>query len=700
MRTNLSRFTVAFSDLDWHSVFPAEERNTGKIPAFPKAYEVGRYLEVYSSKFGLDTVIQLNTKVIKARLDQHLKLWEITTQDPISGRLCKAEFDYLVIASGFFDKPGRSFDPSPSKSLPNVQHTSRFRDLSSLTPRAGKIVVIGGGISGTEAAASAAFQISNARTQAGAPSAVHADSRIYHIVNRPLYVLPRHLPARRTESCFGKSDLAPKLLPLDLILYDLTRRGGGAISAATSIVPPEKARKGHEFLRSVLGGDQSDLGSPELVYSDAQLQYPAYTSITDTYAEFVRSGVIIPVQGWVDEVKRQQNSDSFDIYLKQFEPWYHAQAKKIRGTRTIENVTGIIEATGFKVDLDYLDATVKAHLDFDPSCARIPFRFTQASTVGLPNLAAVGFYEGPFWGVMEMQARYIADIWARGATLLDNLDKSPKSGSFSGDVVGEMREAMKDECALQVPQFWMSDYVGFVEQFAREVGIARNDQGFGHQLGPAFPARYCSSKTADLDGDAVVQEVLALSHEDKDDVKYVAPAVFRGLQGLWNFSRKIEPYIASSPRCTYTGTAHFHPRSPADPSADAEYLYEEDSTFESDQGHSFGVTRSYVYTYYDKWERIIQNFVVKDGETFNTPSHTWKFHAPGSSDGEHGWMASHSHHECEPQTYYTVHNEFRFMGANIKSFCLKYEVKGPSQHYIHETWYERPKAGVWSRSKA
>jgi hypothetical protein len=122
----------------------------------------------------------------------------------------------------------------------------------------------------------------------------------------------------------GNFNAAPKFLPLDLILYNLSRRGGGEISAAISTVPPEKAKKGHEFLRSVLGGDQSDIGSQKLVYMEDQMQYPGYTGITDTYTEFVRSGIIVPVKGWVEQVKQQSNGSSFDISLKQYEPWYHA----------------------------------------------------------------------------------------------------------------------------------------------------------------------------------------------------------------------------------------------------------------------------------------------------------------------------------------------------------------------------------------
>ena len=89
-----------------------------------------------------------------------------------------------LFASGFFDQPFRSFDPS-SKGLPSIQHSSRFRNVSELSKIPGKIVVIGGGISGSEAASQAAFQISNAKHSPGKEKPVHAESKVYHIFNRP-----------------------------------------------------------------------------------------------------------------------------------------------------------------------------------------------------------------------------------------------------------------------------------------------------------------------------------------------------------------------------------------------------------------------------------------------------------------------------------------------------------------------------------
>lgn len=323
MRTNLSRFTVAFPDFSWSSVDLSDPVTGAPSPAtppiFPKAWQVGRYLEEYTEKFDLKSKIKFNHKVVNADILDDMKTWQISTYDVVTHQSSTQSFDYLVIASGFFDKPGRTFDPSPGRTSKNIQHSSLFRDLTTLSQTPGKIAVVGGGISGSEAAAQAAYQISSAKYSPGKTKPAHAESKIYHIVNRPFYSLPRYLPQDPYKE--SNVNLAPSFLPLDLVLYNLTRRGEGELSASITTVPPEKAKKGHEFMRSVIGGDQHEYGSSALVYTPDQMQYPGYCGITDTYNEFVRTGLIIPVQGWVDKLEQEAGGESFGIALQHRAPW-------------------------------------------------------------------------------------------------------------------------------------------------------------------------------------------------------------------------------------------------------------------------------------------------------------------------------------------------------------------------------------------
>jgi hypothetical protein len=323
MRTNLSRFTVAFSDLSWSSVDlstpGAESLSHLTSPMFPKAWQVGRYLAAYAQKFGVDKEILYNKRITQARPSGDLKQWDITSIDSVTKQQSSHTYDYLIVASGFFDRPVQSFhSPSRVKSE-NYQHSSQFRTLLSLTNIPGKIVVIGGGISGSEAAAQAAFQVSSAQHSPNESKSVHANSKIYHIINRPFYCLPRYLPHYPGSQEPGPQS-TPSFLPLDLLLYNLSRRGDGEITASITTVPPDKAEKGHQFLRSVIGSDQGDLGHSALVYQPDQTAFPGYTGITETYLEFVRSGVIVPVQGWVESVN-EDDQGGFTIDVQPKAPW-------------------------------------------------------------------------------------------------------------------------------------------------------------------------------------------------------------------------------------------------------------------------------------------------------------------------------------------------------------------------------------------
>lgn len=368
---------------------------------------------------------------------------------------------------------------------------------------------------------------------------------------------------------------------------------------------------------------------------------------------------------------------------------WHCDTKSVKGSTTIRDVVGIIEATGYKVSLDYLDTDVKEQLDYDPSCPRIPFNFTQGSTTGLPTLAAVGFYEGPFWGVMEMQARYILGMWAREPTLPDNITAVPERHHSQVTTIKDVREALKSANALHIPQFWMSDYVGFVEEFAREIRVMRDDSLFGVQKGPIFPARYRNAQTDD-DAMTVQEEVSNLISGSTNGTKFVPAAVFRGMQGIWKFNRSIVSRNAAFPSDKYVRIAQFLPRVPLDSEVSAEYLYIEDTATKGDTNHASRNLHSWVCTLYEDSRGIVTSFSDCKARAPETHTSKWTFSVPEKP--QQGWKASGLHRFCEPDAYDTD-CEFKFTGASLESFCINHRVTGPGKDYTHETWYERPKAG-------
>lgn len=61
MRTNLSRFTVSFSDFSWESALGGAD-----IPVFPQARQVGKYLAAYSERYLPKGVLRLGQRVVSA----------------------------------------------------------------------------------------------------------------------------------------------------------------------------------------------------------------------------------------------------------------------------------------------------------------------------------------------------------------------------------------------------------------------------------------------------------------------------------------------------------------------------------------------------------------------------------------------------------------------------------------------------------
>ncbi|KAF2740314.1 hypothetical protein EJ04DRAFT_507872 [Polyplosphaeria fusca] len=289
----------------------------------------------------------------------------------------------------------------------------------------------------------------------------------------------------------------------------------------------------------------------------------------------------------------------------------------------------------------------------------------------------VGFYEGPYWGVLEMQSRLIAQKLV-GEDLPDHFGQVEQ-------IQKDLRDAMRKR-ENNIPQFWMGDYVGLVDEIARNLNIERTDQPFDGQKGPTLPSRYCGAGTDTDEAAKVVQEVRVLLHDAQSKSRFVPAAAFRAMQGGWKLERKIDSRNKSSPGGTLKGTAHFHPRFPTDPKYTAEYLYIEEGTFTMDTGLSFPATRRYVYRYDETNDDISAWFVEGDQVTVERLFNRLHFEPP--NDKSKGWLAKGSHW-CDPDQYESS-CEFRFRGASLPMFGITHTSRGPNKDYTMESWYTKP----------
>jgi hypothetical protein len=679
--TNLSRFTVGFSDLDWNSLnLPSDER----VLMFPKAAQVNRYLDQYRRKYVPESCIKYGCEVVAAERirkdDGSDKFsWHITTKGS-QGDIKKEIFDYLVLASGFFSHPRPLKQKLPdlangnhATKAVNEIHSSQFRTLSDLFSNgqsaSGKtILAIGGGNSGGETSAAVAMQLSNSQWSPDTTlQQQYKDCKVVHVIPRQLYTLP---PFHE----YGEGSRS--YTPLDLKLYDYARRQPWPMVSYAGQQPPEVRTLVHGMMKKLIGTDQSDLGSEALKAPKDTSERCAYVALTESYGEFARSGLIEAVKGRVTSTKNKPSGAATAIIQNGDE------------TTILENVGAIIHATGYTPApaLDFLSADVKEALHYDPTSVRLPLILEQwqSANPAVPGIAFHGWYEGPYWPIIEIQARLTADRWL-------NDRWAPRKPYEEPGKLLELRDAMREQ-ANDVPQFWFSDYTGYLEDVATHLGMEKNHGKFAEREGCPSPARYLGPSQDVEASKAIMDDLHQVWHDCLENGKYVPRAAFRALQGDWKISRKIE---SADPNFSGTleGQASFHPRFPTKDNSgtrfDFEYLYIESGTFTpSSSAISMNASRRYVYRYSEARDELSVWFVKpsKDLEV-DYLFHNLAFVKPEEARKE-GALAARAEHLCVKDLY-TTEYRLPMKGVTLLEFEVKHQVEGPEKNYRMGTRYWR-----------
>ncbi len=237
-RTNISRYSCAFSDLDW----PPD------IEVFPVRSELVRYLRHYADTFDLPRHVRFSTRVDSVRPDSGGS-WRLGWHD--ANGAGGAVFDHVVIGSGFFTAPFSPSFPGLQDFGGEVLHSAACNSSAMLRARlAGKrVLIVGAAFSGTEIAGELA------------PYA-HVTVAFRH----PMWFLPRWVQATEGGPHY----------PLDLVLYN--RRDDNPM-----------LRDRNLFLRRV-GGDPGG-ASPELAF-DRGSGLPMTIIISDEFLEQVRTKAV------------------------------------------------------------------------------------------------------------------------------------------------------------------------------------------------------------------------------------------------------------------------------------------------------------------------------------------------------------------------------------------------------------------------
>lgn len=536
MRTNLSRFTVSFSDHAWTNVSEGEEGKEEDM--FPQAWKVGEYLKSYANRFLPRESLRLSCRVTRTQRNQGdentptSRKWTVEWIDQrhFDGEKHLSEsFDYLVVASGYFS---RHFIPSITGlgQFPKdrIMHSSTLRSNSQILTSLGeggdgKILVVGGSMSGAEAAASIALDLSSSNTAGLKPNSKPA---IHHITTRPFWAVPTYLPANDQPGSF---------LPLDIVMYDLSRRPPGDIQYALGPVTTERANMVHAYFESLLGSDQSDVAEGLTLRAKSEDRNSApWVAVTDHYPGFVRAGDIVPTLGRVSGM----HWTGAEVGSRGVVDIEQRDGKTVK----LDNVAVIVFATGFTPfeSLSFLPEEVLQSLEYTESDTVFPIILDQKAVrnPNIPDLGFVGMYRGPYWGVMEMQARSLARQWS-GETET-NIDSTKVKGLRT---------------TSSRAQFPMGDYVGLMETFAREMQIPRKglQDNTTERTGPVIPARYFESTNTDENSNSSNNMINSLrnllldptepSSNHGERQRGLSKAILRALHGHWNYERELVPQM-------------------------------------------------------------------------------------------------------------------------------------------------------------
>jgi len=236
MRVNISKFCTALADLSWDK----------DAPLFPSQQQVFEYLSNYVEKRLSKDIFRFNSHVVK--VDYEDEQWTINYRVK-SNEILSAKFDFLIIASGFFDYPYFPNDISNLSSFKGqLIHSCDYHSPEQVQNR--RVILAGASMSAAELVSDMAN------------SAEH----IIHIVSRGFYTLPRFQP-------LTPSDPATPFLPGDLISF---RRSNTKNKTRSSP---------HERLRLITGDEQK---SAKFIDANDD-ESPVFITISDFYAEWCRS---------------------------------------------------------------------------------------------------------------------------------------------------------------------------------------------------------------------------------------------------------------------------------------------------------------------------------------------------------------------------------------------------------------------------
>jgi Family of unknown function (DUF6314) len=328
------------------------------------------------------------------------------------------------------------------------------------------------------------------------------------------------------------------------------------------------------FMETYIGTDQKDLGADISMTGHIRSE-PPLLACSDHYTEFLRHQKI---QTFTGKVTRASSPNVIEI------------EDSSGNVQTVSDIVAIVSATGFdaSASLSFLPSDILQTLQFSPTSDEFPLALNVHSTVNrkIPSLGFVGFYRSPYWGVMEMQARFLSALWAGDPKATKALEEDT--------TIDAMLKLRNDPRRAQFP---MGDYAYLMESFASILSITRQElssTSTDARTGIVLPPRYLpgsASLISKHESKTSLDIIDRIFSSSTSQGKFAARAVFRALQGIWHLERKISSRLNTFPSGSLSGTASFLPRSPTEEGKEMEYLYFEEGEFRPSWGGTMSAKR-------------------------------------------------------------------------------------------------------------
>ncbi|KAL1602428.1 hypothetical protein SLS60_005844 [Paraconiothyrium brasiliense] len=543
MMTNFCRFTATFSDFAWESV------DLGRhAPVYPQAWMVEKYLQGYGKLIPAECY-NFETMVTSAEREEGR--WKIVSVK--NGGEQTRCFDYLIIGTGYLQHPKElrcemdaSIKTNPLFPVP-ILHSTNYRKLEQIVPLAEKshtgprtVLVIGGSHSGADIASLVAHQASDARW-GDHGSELFRGVQVVHVGMNVLLPIPGMVWDKATTT-------HASMHPLEFTLCERSTREPQPLTFGFAPASVEENQVLLFYYKEIIEGGVGDL--------DFMEKLPANVALGDRYYQCVQDGRIKLIPGSVTRLDRGKGSETITA--------------SVRGKNgqdiIIDNVAAVINATGFNSggSLNFLAHDVKEQLEFDAANTRLPAVLNasyMAQNSNVPDIALLGFVPVN-WGIIEMQMRAVVNRWTGRP-----FDEDPAHVIALGEHMRYIQAAIRDEKRKEeVPQFLFGDYLGLMEQAARELHL---EQIYGKH--GDFDGFYCSSRfigRGESKGEAL-KTMYAIHHLQEEVERrnpLLAYVAFTGLLGRWRSESRAD----GGNKTVYE--IDVHPRYATDPKYDLEHV--------------------------------------------------------------------------------------------------------------------------------